>query len=213
MKNQKLFLAIALATFCCFPAFSTMANAEPSIAEESVPAPANKRVETKISRVIVFIDGARVTRSAQVELNAGEQEIVFANVPANAEFLSARTTIAGARIISATPKEIFRTAGEENNSDATREKLDLAIARENSLKNRLNDALARQKEMLSVDTFFPKNGNAETEFNVGTALDILAFQRAENTRISEEIIRLTKDLENARVAREIAESEFSFAEK
>jgi len=213
MKNQKLFLAIALATFCCFPAFSTMTNAEPPIAEESVPAPENKRVETKISRVIVFIDGARVTRSAQVELNAGEQEIVFANVPANAEFLSARTTIAGARIISATPKELFRTAGEENNSDATREKLDLAIARENSLKNRLNDALARQKEMLSVDTFFPKNGNAETEFNVGTALDILAFQRAENARISEEIIRLTKDLENARVAREIVESEFSFAEK
>jgi len=211
MKNQKLFLAIAIAASCCFPAVSATANADSSAAEKAVPA--SSRAETKISRVLVFPDGARVTRSAQIALSTGEQEIVFTNIPANADFLSAETNIAGARIISATHQEIFRTSNEKDNSADAREKLDLAIARENSLQNRLADARSRQKELLSVDTFFPKNGSTETEFNVAAALDVLAFQRTETERNSEEIIRLNKDLENARIAREIAESEFSFAEK
>lgn len=209
MNFSKIFFALAAAAFACDSAsFATEVRENPASAQ---PASAENFIATKIARVLVFPDGARVTRSAKIELRGGEQEFVFTNIPADADAFSAETSITDAKIISVSLREIFKTTENAEKPATTQEKLDRAVARETSLQKQLANARARQKTLLDPKTFFPDGNASDAAFDLGSALSALAFQRIETTQLSEEIIQLEKQLENARISREIIESELRFS--
>lgn len=203
MKPKKIFFPAA-ALLVCIPSFAEVAPA-PAAAPTEIAAEKKScdATETKISGVIVFADGARVTRTAQVNLRAGEQEIVLGNFSREPKNFSVETNIPGARVVSA--ECIFLADGIVSVSDDALRELDRATAREASLRARIDEASAAFQKLLLPESFFAeKKGEPLPPFSIDVALDTLAFQQSEAARLTDEILRLKDALAVAEIEREIA---------
>lgn len=203
MKPKKIFFS-AGALLVCIPSFAEVAPA-PAAAPTEIAAEKKScdATETKISGVIVFADGARVTRTAQVNLRAGEQEIVLGNFSSDPKNFSVETNVPGARVVSV--ERIFHKAVSAGVSDEALLELDRATARESVLRARINEASDAFQKLLLPESFFEKEKGAPLPpFSIDAALDTLAFQQSEAARLTEEILRLKDALAIAEIEREIA---------
>lgn len=214
--NPKMLFAVALAAFPCVPAV---------LADESAPAAktpppphylyaateAEKAATpTRVSRVVVFPKGARVTRSAEVSLRAGEQEILLSGTPArlSAATLAAETRIPGARVLSvSTETRIAAPSAPREAVEAAKEKLERARIAHVDLTCRHAETESRRR---ALGEFSPSEADAPfpSAFDAQTALRALAFLEKEADAASRETLRLKKALDEAALVREIAESEY-----
>lgn len=208
--NPKMLFAVALAAFLCVPAaFADESAPVPPAADFPAPA-AETAVPTRVSRVVVFPKGARVTRSAEVSLRAGEQEILLTGTPArlSAATLAAETRIPGARVLSVSTET--RTAAPS----ATREAVEAAKGKLERARIAHVDLTCRHAEAESrrraLGEFSPSEADAPfpSAFDAQTALRALALLEKEADAASRETLRLRKALDEAALVREIAESEY-----
>ncbi len=239
MSFRKFFCAAALSAFLTVPALCAEGVAPAEAAASGVPAQAENSAEyaTRISRVVVFPRGARVTRSAEISLRAGVQEILLAGTPKNlsAATLTAETSVPGARVLSVAVERREVASSPELSAmfAAARKKRDLAAAEHVALSYRHAEAAARLR---ALDAFKPfaavqnrageafgnrdalLKGNAAEQdkklpfplaFDVPTALRASAFLKTAAEDASKEVVRLKKALDAAGIEREIAEDEWN----
>lgn len=232
--RKRIFCAAALAAFLGVPA---------TFADAPVPAPdaekissekslAESAAETRISRVVVFPQGARVTRSAKVKLRAGTQEILLKGLPeyVSDETLTAETRIAGTRVASVASRFERATETPESlaSARAAKEKLDRARSAHVDLAYRCADAEARLSALEEFKPFAAaqdfayqgKRAGGNTlsaqekmlpfplPFNAETALKTLDFLENEAKIALADAMRLKKELADAELDEEIAESEY-----
>ena len=229
MSYRKIFCAAALSVFLTVPALSAGESAPAEVAAApEVPANAEKNPSaecaTQISRVIVFPSGARVTRSAEISLRAGVQEILLAGTPKNlfAGTLTAETTAPGSRVLSVAVEHRACASSPTLSAEfaAAREKRDRAVAEHVALANRHAEAVARLR---ALDAFKPfgatQKNRASNEiaaeqderlpfplvFDANTALRASAFLKNAAEDASKEVVRLKRALDAAGIEREIAE--------
>lgn len=208
--NPKMLFAVALAAFLCVPAVLADESAPvPPAADFPAPA-AETAVPTRVSRVVVFPKGARVTRSAEVSLRAGEQEILLTGTPArlSAATLAAETRIPGARVLSvSTETRTAAPSATREAVEAAREKLERARIAHVDLTCRHAEAESRHR---ALGEFSPSEADAPfpSAFDAQTALRALALLEKEADAASRETLRLKKALDEAALTREIAESEY-----
>ncbi|MGN0834319.1 MAG: DUF4139 domain-containing protein [Candidatus Spyradosoma sp.] len=212
--NTKTLCAVALAAFLNVSAAFADDDAVP---ETKTPPPPHAATEaekaatpTRVSRVVVFPKGARVTRSAEVSLRAGEQEILLSGMPARlaASTLAAETGIPGARVLSvSTETHASAPSATRDAVEAAREKLERARIAHVDLTCRHAEAESRRR---ALGEFRPSETGAPfpSAFDVQTALRAIAFLEKEADAASRETLRLKKALDEAALVREIAESEY-----
>lgn len=207
--TPKIILGSALAFFSLLPFLS---------AQESVPAApvpvaenaAESAVATRIASVIVFPQGARITRTAEVHLKAGEQEIILEGFPAgiNPASITAETSVPEARIVSVSSG--LHYAHAHGNGEAAA-KLQEEI-------NRLRSKIAAVNTQISRLTNFYerlKNNTASPARNKGElkAIDVQAVIRDSDFILNEmqktrsRIRLLQKEQEREQLNLEIALSE------
>ncbi len=214
--NPKMLFAVALAAFLCVPA----AFADESAPAAKTPPPPHylyaateaekAATPTRVSRVVVFPKGARVTRSAEVSLRAGEQEILLTGTPArlSAATLAAETRIPGARVLSvSTETRTAAPSATRETVEAAKEKLERARIAHVDLTCRHAEAESRRR---ALGEFSPSEADAPfpSAFDAQTALRALALLEKEADAASRETLRLKKALDEAALTREIAESEY-----
>lgn len=212
MSSRKIFCAVALAAFLCVPAtFANESVLVPPAAESPEPE-TEAAVPTRVSRVVVFPQGARVTRSAEVSLRAGEQEILLADIPKKTPtaFLTAETRIPGARVLAVSVVEERAAPADSEIRRAAAEKVRLAKARVADLKRRLADKAALLDELKrSAKNLFTsaRKPNAPREADTPAALRAteLVAQEIRDARVA--LGELRDAIRDAELDLEIAESE------
>ena len=216
--NPKMLFAVALAAFLCVPA----AFADESAPAAKTPPPPHylyaateaekAATPTCVSRVVVFPKGARVTRSAEVSLRAGEQEILLSDIPKKLPpaFLTAETRIPGARVLAVSVVEERADYADPEIYRAAKEKVRRAKARVADLKRRFVDTVERLDSLKrSAKNLFTsaRKPDAPREADTPAALRAteLVAQEIRDARVT--LGELHDAIRDAELDVEIAESE------
>lgn len=166
-------------------------------------------IATQIASVVVFPEGARVTRSAPIKLRAGEQTLVLTGVPQNIResSLTAETQIPGVRVTAVSSSVDYTKVRDESAVAAAREKYEQLLARDRDLHARLSYV---RKQWDKLTAFKPESFSKDQKpkFYIQTAEGTLAFLETELAKLSDEILRLEAEAEQLDLDRAIAESEY-----
>lgn len=204
--NPKIIFGLALAVFTAFPSLP----AQKSVPADSAPAIADNAestIATQIASVIVFPSGARVTRSAEVSLKTGEQEIVLVGIPANihAESLVAETGIPGVKITSVS------SGLSHSNNASSREAAQKLASRLNEhaekiriITKQICDLESHASSLKSSANQAPRDDDA---INVEAAINDANFIFNELVNVGAKIRQLKKQLRREHLEQEIAISE------
>ncbi len=138
----------------------------------AIPAKGNDRqkVASKVEKVIVFLNGAQVTRSATVNITPGTSNLVFENISPDIDVQSIQVHAEGAFTILSVKQEINFLNGE-----VTQKRLDELRAEQKLIKDKIdlqNDLLAVYKE---EETMLLKN---QVVSGQNTSLDVLKLKQA-----------------------------------
>ncbi|MCD8284585.1 MAG: DUF4139 domain-containing protein [Opitutae bacterium] len=216
MKKEISFVA-ALASICAVaPAFSQeVAATVPSdnAATNAIVAETGGIVaEAKISRVVVFPRGAKITRTARVKVHAGAQEIIVAGtprgLPLRVSSFSASLRLPGARVATVSPMVDFSPAATDSVVAAAFEKYrEKQLVVERLAATKL--ALETYRERL-IDAPNPTTEAKKTPpaFDAAAFSKALRFCEEENRKTLEEISVLDDKLELARIDLDVAKSEY-----
>lgn len=204
--NPKIILGLALAVFTAFPSLPAQESL-PAAPVAPAPENAESNIAARITAVIVFPNGARITRSAEVKLNAGEQEIVLAGFPKDItpESIVAETTIPGIKITAVSSELSYADKGY---SHEAAQKLTMQIEDLGKKITALNQQIRELGNYSSSLKFASqRNDNAQSTINIEAAMDDADFIFNELLRIGVKTRQLQKELQRATLEQQIALSE------
>ncbi|MBN2402867.1 MAG: mucoidy inhibitor MuiA family protein [Spirochaetes bacterium] len=147
-------------------------------------------VDSKIDKITVYSDRAMITRTASVELNAGEQSLLFHNIPYEIDVNSVRVQGSGDAVL----KDIqIKTAYfSEVQGEAVKKLFDRKKAIEDSLKeitDKLNEAKNEKKfiEAISVKLTSSSEKSGPVELSPDKWEKMVRFYRTRQEALNKEI--------------------------
>lgn len=165
----------------------------------TVKADDGQKVESKVQKVTVFLNGAQVTRTANVQIAAGTSTLVFGNISPDIDVQSLQVRAAGDFTILSVKNELnFIDEQTRQNSVLALQAQQKAIKEKIAFQNTLREIDSKEEEMLSKNQIISgENVNLDLlklkqalDFQTARLTDIKKRQMAQN----EEIARLTTEL-------------------
>nr|WP_294794739.1 DUF4139 domain-containing protein [uncultured Mucilaginibacter sp.] len=165
----------------------------------TVKADDGQKVESKVQKVTVFLNGAQVTRTATAQIAAGTSTLIFGNISPDIDVQSLQVRAAGDFTILSVKNELnYLDEQTRQNGVLTLQAQQKAIRDKIAFQNTLRAIDSKEEEMLSKNQVVSGDNASLDLIKLKQALD---FQTARLTEIkkreiaqNEEITRLTTEL-------------------
>jgi hypothetical protein len=164
-----------------------------------VKADEGQKVESKVQKVTVFLNGAQVTRTATAQISAGTSTLIFGNISPDIDVQSLQVRAAGDFTILSVKNELnYLDEQTRQNSVLALQAQQKAIRDKITYQNTLLAIDKQEEDMLARNQVVSGDNTGLDLIKLKAALD---FQRARLTEIkkrgaeiNEEITRLTTEL-------------------
>lgn len=147
--------------------------AAPSVAQEAAKAVAEaadehaaRVLETRVDRVTVYSDRARITRAARVKLEPGRQRVEVPDLPFGLDDGSVSAALPGARnakILAIEVEKSFGKRASKKEAEALLKKREELVAKQNRLQDEVNALGAEESVLRSFSVKAPTNEKGQPE--------------------------------------------------